>query len=850
MTISATARRAGPFLGNDSATAFAFTFKVFSTSDITVTTADSAAVETTLVLDTDYTVTLNPNQDTSPGGVVTYPISGSALPTGARLTITGNLPYDQPLDIPAGGNFNPVTIENEFDRIVMQVQQLREVADRSITASVTSSVSGELPVPQAGRLLGWDQSNTAIINYSIEELTGTAAYATWVYDTFTGNGIKRVYALQKSPGNIANCDVSVDGQTLVPITDFTVSGSTLTFVTAPRSGAEILVRYGSAAPQGTYAIETERKVATAGQTVVTLTEVTYVPGANNISVYVNGVRMSAGIDFTETSSTSITFESALSLNDEIVCVVGSEITSAMDSANVGFLQSGTGAVSRTVRSKLRDTVSVKDFGAVGDGVTDDTAAINTAIAQLNAGAAKALRFPAGVYVISSALTPITLSGVSLLGEGSRQSVIHQTTNNSTFWFKSTSPSTTDLGDVYISALGINQTISSPTAGVALQLTRVTRGYFSDLDIRNVFGGIVIESGNDLHFDSLTVSGAYTWTSLATGSNLLAIRAYTGTTLVPSEIFFSNFNIRGAGPSPMHLATCITIETGDGIWFDTGHLGFSYNAPLFINPQNNAALSLENIEFANVYIDGNLAGNTSSSGVYLAGSTTPTVRSLKFDGCVIKNFNGGGAFFDLSTLRDLRITDSLIADNGTYGLIINGSDEVILADNTFRGNNKNAGANNAIELSAVSVGTITGNMVLAGANAHTTGLKCDSASSDLVVSNNVFQGHTTDMNFTGSSRVTFKGNRKSGSDPTVVAADGFTLPFGYDVVEVTGNTNFSNITSPSIANYVVTLKFTGTPTVFDSAGNIKLAGNFVATADSTLTLMNTGATWTEVARAVV
>ena len=78
---------------------------------------------------------------------------------------------------------------------------------------------------------------------------------------------------------------------------------------------------------------------------------------------------------------------------------------------VGFTQSGTGAVARTVQDKNRESVSVKDFGAVGDGVTDDTAAIQAAI---NSGASR-IYAPSSIYSVST----IDLRGkyVEIIGDG-------------------------------------------------------------------------------------------------------------------------------------------------------------------------------------------------------------------------------------------------------------------------------------------------------------------------------------------------------------------------------------------------------------------------------------------------
>lgn len=89
-----------------------------------------------------------------------------------------------------------------------------------------------------------------------------------------------------------------------------------------------------------------------------------------------------------------------------------ELTERYSSELITFLQAGTGAVDTTVQAKLRETVSVKDFGAVGDGVTDDTASI---IAALNYANGQEVYFPSGVYRITSPLSTTTSSRIKIRG---------------------------------------------------------------------------------------------------------------------------------------------------------------------------------------------------------------------------------------------------------------------------------------------------------------------------------------------------------------------------------------------------------------------------------------------------
>jgi hypothetical protein len=99
-----------------------------------------------------------------------------------------------------------------------------------------------------------------------------------------------------------------------------------------------------------------------------------------------------------------------------------DLSGSTGSALVGYISSATGATSRTVQAKLRDFVSVKDFGAVGDGVADDTAAITAAIGS----GALQIYFPPGTYNTSGGHSLNGRNGLQLIGAGVGAAILNIT----------------------------------------------------------------------------------------------------------------------------------------------------------------------------------------------------------------------------------------------------------------------------------------------------------------------------------------------------------------------------------------------------------------------------------------
>lgn len=178
---------------------------------------------------------------------------------------------------------------------------------------------------------------------------------------------------------------------------------------------------GSSANPST-ATQVNEFTATQGQTTFTLS-FNYLTNSNNLVVFVNGSKQIVSVNYNENSSSTIQFLAGLNVGDLVEVIYNLPFASgSVDASNITYNQGGTGAVITNVQSKLRETVSVKDFGAVGNGTTDDTSAIQAAM-----NASYSVYFPSGTYLVTTQLVPT--HAVDLIGAGREATKINLNVND-------------------------------------------------------------------------------------------------------------------------------------------------------------------------------------------------------------------------------------------------------------------------------------------------------------------------------------------------------------------------------------------------------------------------------------
>lgn len=167
----------------------------------------------------------------------------------------------------------------------------------------------------------------------------------------------------------------------------------------------------------TYTLQQEIQTATDGQTVFNLSTITYQPATGTLSVYVDGLNQygpDAAYSYVETDNNTVTFNDGLHEGALVKFTTAINNTgNAVDASVVTYTPAGTFAVLTNVQTKLRETVSVLDFGADPTGATDSTTKIQNAI-NYAVSSGQELYFPSGTYVISSTLTAsgmFTMKGV-------------------------------------------------------------------------------------------------------------------------------------------------------------------------------------------------------------------------------------------------------------------------------------------------------------------------------------------------------------------------------------------------------------------------------------------------------
>lgn len=123
------------FNGNGATTDFPFDFRVWDTSElsVTITGPDGASMPAT-----GWTATL-----TDTGGTVTYRKDGAPLPSGWKLAILRDMPFTQGVDLLSGTRFDPQVLEDALDMACAERQQLLEALERAVIVPPTDDRTPE-----------------------------------------------------------------------------------------------------------------------------------------------------------------------------------------------------------------------------------------------------------------------------------------------------------------------------------------------------------------------------------------------------------------------------------------------------------------------------------------------------------------------------------------------------------------------------------------------------------------------------------------------------------------------------------------------------------------------------------
>ena len=571
------------------------------------------------------------------------------------------------------------------------------------------------------------------------------------------------------------------------------------------------------------------------------------------------------------------------------------VVTGADASEVNFLQAGAGAQPRTAQAKLRDVVSVKDFGAVGDGLVDDILAIQAACA-----AAKTVTFGSSSdnYRVTGTIT--LTSGTTLLMNGA---TITQATDQTPIFSANNTDNVTIVGGRFVgkSESSYNNTPSSQA--ICIRADNATDLSVTGNRFENFWYSALMVSigGNRIEFCGNVVRGP--------GAAVLGVdvnrRNTTGCTILGANVRVLNNDIydTASGIIIGQGSTDIVIDGNvihdltneHGIYADTGMRRITISNNVIRNTGvAGTGLKVQcydsfGVQPQCVVITGNAISNTGGDAILVdntTGSPTLLTVGVTITGNTIQNAGAYG--IDARDVQDCVISGNEITTAATSGIAWENADNILVIGNVVRSSSltgirdlgpstnvtikdnvvRNCATSNTgsdeygILINSGGVNHVIDGNIISDANANMQyGIYVipNINSSLSIIGNTVMQstdtalrlGSTTALreyrrnNWIGTLGATFNDPVL----PVVASAATISLPTASDAVSISGTTSITTINAGGHSGRLVTLYFQGVLTVVRGSNLIlnQTLGSFVTTANDTLTLMCDGTTWWEVAR---
>lgn len=355
--------------------------------------------------------------------------------------------------------------------------------------------------------------------------------------------------------------------------------------------------------------------------------------------------------------------SAVSVNTVGIQAVSAAL-SVLTSAALYFKVSASAGVSQLVHSKLAERLSVKDFGAVGDGTTDDGPAIQAAI-NAASSVGGVVEFEAKVYAYA---TPLQLAGRAITLEGAGKNTFDSVDFGTVLeWTGSTSADWISISGDMCNILKLDlRTSIVPVAGHAINIARTglidTRHNIRDVIINNSFNGINIHGFNYCALSDVYITGFY---------GNYAVRMYGDSTYRTDNLFLTRVvasadasNATGVGT--LFEGRCASIF-GTDCYFSACNYGFHAK-------KNGAGDQPGAARWFRTAVE-----NCITTGYYLESTNLITILNCFVGGCGVTSI-GGGSGAGIRVGSDCRgsivLDNNDVRTNGEAGIVVEAGAAVV------------------------------------------------------------------------------------------------------------------------------------------------------------------------------